>query len=183
MIIITGIESDFPMLKIRLATPDDRDAIIAINRLSWQQAYQAIFTPEEIAQLFQGEIKQRGSWLSKRKERLGVFVADDNGTLLGFIGMASLLEDKAAEITTFYILPDEQGKGLGKQLWERALKHLCEGGYTAIWVWVLEKAKARQFYEGRGCVEKARGIYSVGSHEEETIGYFMDLELSSDESD
>jgi GNAT superfamily N-acetyltransferase len=173
MTIITGKESDFPMRSIRLATSADREAILQVNRLSWQQAYQSIFSPEEISRLFKGEIKQQGSWLGKRKERLGTFLAEENGKILGFIGMAALLNDTAAEITSFYLLPQEQGKGLGKQLWETALKKLREDRYTGVWVWVLEKAEARKFYEARACVEKARGIYSIGSHKEETIGYFL----------
>jgi ribosomal protein S18 acetylase RimI-like enzyme len=164
------------MPQIRLATASDRDAILYVNRLSWQEAYKDIFTAEEISKLFKAELKQQGTWLSRRKERLGAYVVVDAGRILGFIGMASLLNETAAEITTFYLLPEVQGKGIGKQLWDTALKHLREAGYTGIWVWVLERAAAVKFYEGRGCIEKERGMYRVGEHEEVTIGYFLELE-------
>jgi GNAT superfamily N-acetyltransferase len=175
MSIITGKESHFPMVVVRRAKAADKDAILSVNRLSWQEAYKHIFTEDEIAQLFKGDIKQQGTWLGKREQRLSPFVAEENQTVIGFIGMASLLNDTAAEITSFYILPEKQGKGLGKQLWQAAVDTLREEGYTGAWVWVLEKAEARKFYEGRGCVEKARGIYSIGEHDEETIGYFLDF--------
>lgn len=167
------------MIEIRLASPDDREAIMQVNRLAWQQAYQDIFSADEMNRLFSGLIKQQGTWLDKRKDRLGTFLATENDKVLGFIGMASLKEDNAAEITSFYLLPDEQGKGIGKQLWDAALKHLQTAGYSAIWVWVLEKAAAVQFYEGRGCIAKAEGIYSVAEHHEKTIGYFLDFKQSS----
>lgn len=163
------------MLIIRPSQERDRDAILHVNRLSWQAAYQHIFSAAEISALFKNEIKQQGTWLGKREERLGALLAEENGKLIGFIGMASLLNETAAEMTTFYLLPEAQGKGIGKQLWEAALNHLREEGFTGIWVWVLEKAEARKFYEGRGCIEKARGVYSVGEHQETAIGYYLDL--------
>jgi ribosomal protein S18 acetylase RimI-like enzyme len=163
------------MVVIRPSKAADKDVIISVNRVSWKDAYKHIFSEDEISRFFNGELEQKGSWLGKREERLSPLVAVDNENVIGFIGMASLLNDTAAEITTFYILPEKQGKGIGKQLWQAAIDKLREDGYTGAWVWVLEKAEARKFYEGRGCVEKARGVYSIGEHDEETIGYFLEF--------
>jgi hypothetical protein len=78
MSIITGKESHFPMIVVRRANATDKDAILSVNRLSWQNAYKHIFTQEEITQLFEGDIKQQGSWLGKREQRLSPLVAEEN---------------------------------------------------------------------------------------------------------
>lgn len=162
-------------IQIRQARSHDSYAIRRVNRMAWRAAYHHIYTGDEIDGLFQSRLRQHGSWVIKRDQKIGTFVAENDGRVVGFIGISSLLNDDAGEVTTLYVHPEYQGMGVGRQLWEHALYQLSEAGCSSAWVWVLEKAPACHFYERRGCIEKARGIYSVGNHDEVAIGYWVSL--------
>lgn len=163
-------------LRIRYALSTDRPAILRVNQAAWEAAYADIFTPEEMQSLFNNSVKQQGSWVMQRDERIATLVAELDAEIIGFIGIGSLVNDKAGEITTFYLLPEYQGLGIGKLLWQAALDLLREEKFPALWVWVLEKAAARQFYEARGCLAKSTGSYSIGQHSEKAIGYWLALD-------
>ena len=160
---------------IRTAIPFDRHAILHVNRVTWQEAYQHIYTEAEIKGLFNNSLSQNGTWVYRRDERLGMLVAEINQQIVGFIGMGSLLNDTSAEITTFYILPRYQSDGIGTLLWQRAMTQLQEAGYSGVWVWVLGRASARKFYEAQGCIERERGQYTIGIHSEVAIGYWSKI--------
>lgn len=160
---------------IRQALSTDRKQIMTINRKSWADAYRDIFTQSEMNGLFNGTLTQDGSWVSQRQERLPTLVAQVDQQVVGFIGMATLREKTVGEVTTFYILPDYQGQGIGQQLWDAALLSLRAADCKQFWVWVLQKAVARKFYEKQGGIFKAQGIYSIGQHEEIALGYYLKL--------
>lgn len=162
-------------IHIRPAIPLDRGDILYVNRRTWELCYTHIFSPKEIRGLFQNRLQQHGSWVFGRDERIGTFVAEVNDTVVGFIGIGTLLNDRAGEVTTFYILPQYHGRGVGKRLWDTAVEVLAEHGCNGVWVWVLEKAQARYFYQRRGCIAYQRGTYTVGTHTEKAIGYYKAL--------
>lgn len=160
---------------IRHAEARDRRTILQVNRLAWQQAYTHIYTQQEIEALFENSIRQHGSWTLQRDQRIGTLVAEYGGEVIGFIGVGTLINDKAGEVTTFYIHPEFQGQGIGKSLWQYGLDMLRNEGCPSAWVWVLEKAPARKFYESVGCIPQAHGTYTVGNHREAAIGYRVHL--------
>ncbi len=161
---------------VREAIPLDRSRILDINRQTWQQCYQHIFDAEEMRGLFSNSLSQYGSWVYRRDERLSTFVAEVNGEIVGFIGMASLLNPSLSEITTFYILPAYHGQGIGKHLWQSATQYLRDAGYTGVWVWALERAtQAMKFYQAQNCQALAFGIYRIGEHKEQAVGFWLDL--------
>lgn len=162
-------------LIVRHAETSDRRAILEVNRLAWETAYAHIYTPEEIFALFENTKRQRGSWILQRDRRIATLVATYQGLLIGFIGLGTLIKDKAGEVTTFYIHPDYQNKGIGKILWQYGLDILKKEDCPAVWVWVLAQAPARKFYEARGCIVKSHGTYAVGNHIETAIGYYLSI--------
>lgn len=161
-------------LTIRQATSIDQRAIHRVNRLAWENAYTHIFTPAEIRALFDNHMRQHATWLQRRRKRLPTFVAQQGNTIIGFIG-CSLLDNDEGEVTTLYVHPHYQQQGVGKRLWQRAMQTFREQPCTGVWVWVLEKAAAMQFYKEQGCVCKARGTYSVGTHAEVACGCYKVL--------
>lgn len=159
---------------IRRSVPGDYLAMRAVNQAAWEQAYNHIYTPEEMRGLFEDELEQYGSWIDRRLERIATLVAEVGGEIIGYCG-ASLLHDGDGEIVTLYIHPDYQGQGVGTGLWHAALDILREAGCKQVWVWVPAKAGAVEFYEQKGCKRTEEGIYRVGDHEENTLGYTFDL--------
>lgn len=163
-------------LTIREATSLDRSYILDVNRQTWEQCYTHIFDDDEMQGLFDNTLPQHGSWVYRRDAPLKTFVAEIDGKIIGFIGIASLLNPSLSEITTFYILPDYHGCGIGKQLWQSAIQYLRAERYSGVWVWTLERAtQALKFYQAQNCQALAFGIYSIGQHREQAVGFWLDL--------
>lgn len=86
-----------------------------------------------------------------------VFVATVTERIVGFISPRALRDDWAdkdrdGEVSTMYVLPEFQGKGLGAALWSRAISELRAKGFSSVFVWVLDgNQPAIKFYESRGC--------------------------------
>jgi len=152
-------------------------AMRAVNRAAWEHAYQHIYTAEEIRGLFDNDVDQAGSWVNRRLERIATLIAEIDDQIVGFCGLA-MLKDGDGEIVTLYIHPDFQGKGIGSGLWNAGLDILKEAGCKRIWVWVLAKARAVQFYEEKGAVLTETGTYTVAEHTEKTHGYTISLDTT-----
>ncbi|MEO1166320.1 MAG: GNAT family N-acetyltransferase, partial [Chloroflexota bacterium] len=144
-------------VRIRSAVTRDRGDMLHANRRAWEISYAHIFSPHEVRGLFQNLLPQRGSWVFQRDRRIATIVAEVNKRVVGFIGVGTLLNKSEGEVTTFYILPEYHGRGIGTRLWHAGLEELERVGCTGAWVWVLAKAEARHFYTSRGCVERQRG--------------------------
>jgi ribosomal protein S18 acetylase RimI-like enzyme len=56
----------------------------------------------------------------------------------------------AGEVFTLYVLPDFQGRGVGRRLLGGAFQGLADRRYGAAVVWVLAANPARFFYEALG---------------------------------
>jgi GNAT superfamily N-acetyltransferase len=164
---------------IRPATREDRHARWQITHDTWQAAYGHIYQADEIEAVFDDLIYQQQSWGRHRGQLLGHLVAERDGALVGFVGMALLLprEDKRlfGEITALYVLPREQGRGTGRRLWEAGLDVLRAHDCEAAWVWTLARALAVDFYRYMGAKQAARGIYTIGGHDEPAIGFLIRL--------
>lgn len=163
------------MIRIRTAQPEDHKVILLINQQSWTASYGHIYTQAEMQALFNNMTHQRGSWVDHRIRHIKTLVAEIDQRIVGFIGIGFTILAGRGEVTTLYLHPDYQGQGIGKQLWQEGLKQLRENECSGVWVWVLEKADARHFYEAQGCTIRSTGIYHVGEHAETALGYWMAL--------
>jgi predicted N-acetyltransferase YhbS len=113
------------MVVIRAFAPQDGEAVSALIRYTMQvsnshdyplarlQPLMDYFSPQKVRQLNQ--------------ERL-CLVADVDGQVIGTVG----LED--AELVTFFVHPDHQGKGIGARLLDAIEEHARELGITRITV-------------------------------------------------
>jgi ribosomal protein S18 acetylase RimI-like enzyme len=80
-----------------------------------------------------------------------VLVAEEEGTIIGFLAMAH-----GDTVEHLYVHPDSQGHGFGGVLLERA-KEYMPGGFC-LWVF-QQNAQARRFYERHGLrlIERTEG--------------------------
>lgn len=64
------------------------------------------------------------------------FVAEESDKVLGSCGIypTSGLPDKYAELVKFYLAPKARGKGIGKQLFQRAIEAAKEMKYTHLYI-------------------------------------------------
>lgn len=131
---------------LRRATPGDVDEVAALFRRSFGALtfLPTLQTPEEDRRHF-----------GRVVENAEVWVAEENGRLLGFAALAG------DTLELFYVEPEAQGRGVGSAMLEH-VKAQRPGGFT-FWVF-QQNERARGFYERRGC----RVVrLTDGSHNEE----------------
>ncbi len=128
---------------VRPAREDDAEAIAGAHVETWRDAYAGLL-PQEV---LDGLSRRRQTRRWRRAIRnpgaeLGqVFVADA-GSIAGF-GSASR---ETGEITTLYVRPDAQRRGVGRMLFRRMAEFL-EGPVS---LWVLDGNPAAGFYARLG---------------------------------
>lgn len=138
---------------IRPARAEDAEAIATINVACWRSAYRDIIDPAILAG--HSVTESAGRWrryLSARNST--ILVAEENGQVLGF-GSGCPQRDPhlaaigySGEISTLYVLPQEQGRGIGSRIMASLARNLVHTGHTSASVWVLERnGLGRRFYE------------------------------------
>lgn len=163
-------------LVIRPTDPEgDRAARAEVVRRGWEVAYRDIFSRAEIQGVFDGSLSLHGDWTARRTTSVGTLVAELEGQVIGIAGLG-LMEPGVGELGALYVLPDQQGHGVGRRLWEAAVTALRQRGCTEMEVWTLARAAAWHFYEARGCARMRGGLLRVGEHAEPVIGYRLWLD-------
>jgi GNAT superfamily N-acetyltransferase len=126
---------------IRRATPDDADAIAAVQARAWRHAYADIVeaermpVPEHQAPRFAEHIAGGGE----------VHVWDEDGRVVGFAAL------DGNELRAIYVDPPAQGAGVGSALLEAAVGGLRAAGHGEAFLWTFEaNGLARAFYERHG---------------------------------
>ncbi len=152
----------------------ERDARVETVRAAWRSAYAHIFSRAEIDGVFDGTLEGQGSWVGARVAPAGTLAARRGGRIIGLAGLG-LLRGGDGELAALYVVPAEQGRGVGTALWERAVAELRARGCRRMEVWTLARAGARRFYEARGCVAFADGTFVLAGHRETAVGYALDI--------
>ena len=89
-----------------------------------------------------------------------VLVAEAGGTV---IGVVSIEADSEPEIGHLWVAPDHHGRGIGRALVHRAVRHARERGWSALRV--ESDPNALGFYEGLGAVRVGEVESPVGGVE------------------
>jgi ribosomal protein S18 acetylase RimI-like enzyme len=159
---------------IRWERDDEWETARAVMRETWESAYARIFTPDEIAGVFEGQLKISNDY-GVSQEHIGALVAEMGGKIVG-VAVLALLPDDAGEVVALYVKPACQGRGIGRALWDGSMEVFKERGCVEAQVWVLaQNAPAIRFYERQGCVLMGEGEFAVGKHEERVLGYRVDV--------
>ena len=143
---------------VRPARAEDAGQIALVHVRSWQGAYRGLMPQSYLDGL---DVAQRTrTWERALAEtdnpRAGVLVADDGGSVVGFVGYFPSRDpdadpDLIGEIGAIYLLPGAWGTGIGRRLMEAALGRLAGAGFTQVTLWVLDSNdRARRFYEAGG---------------------------------
>src|SRR5215218_8252905 len=80
------------------------------------------------------------------REHEEVWVADEDGRLLGFLGIEYSTNLRAPVLEKLYVEPAEQNRGIGSALLDKA-KELRP---HELYLWVFQKNPARRLYERHG---------------------------------
>lgn len=136
------------LLQVRPAKIDDAPAIAVVHDASWREAYRGIIPGKELERII---ARRDAHWWRKAILRgSNMLVLDFEDTIAGY---ATYGRNRIAsmpfrgEIFELYLLPEFQGLGFGRSLFEAARRDLARYGYSNILVWALkDNERAVQFY-------------------------------------
>lgn len=148
-------------IQITDATAEDVEGIQTVFDETWLDTYpneEAGITRADILEMRKGSFEPER--LQKRREHFSTphedqkFVVAKNGDKV--VGLCSLLkEEDRNKLSTIYILPEYQGKGIGKRLWESVIPFLDKTKDTTVSVATYNK-NAIAFYEKLGFVDTGK---------------------------
>jgi L-amino acid N-acyltransferase YncA len=133
-------------ITIREAGLDDAEAISSIinDIVAEGRTSLRTFTPEE-----------EREFLGAQKPREAIFVAEEDGDVIGFQGIGefaqwSLSMAHVGNILTF-VKRDHRGRGVARLLTETTLRFARENGYEKISTYIIaDNEPAVEFYKGLG---------------------------------
>jgi ribosomal protein S18 acetylase RimI-like enzyme len=132
---------------IRHAMPGDAEAITRVHDVSWRDAYRGIIPGGELERM----IARRGPrwWQSAIERGSGLFVVEFDHDIIGYLTYGRNrvpLMPYSGEIFEIYLLPEYQGLGFGRRLFNAGRQELAEHGYRSTVVWALaDNEKALSF--------------------------------------
>jgi GNAT superfamily N-acetyltransferase len=144
-------------VRVRGATPEDTDAIVAVTATGWRTAYRDIVAPEKLADLPVARWRHEVHvGLRRPVEDAFSYVAEIDGEFAGycFVAAPSREPDEArnvAELVAIYVEPERWRQGAGEALMAAAMERLSHLPYDEVILWTFkENAPAIAFYERNG---------------------------------
>ncbi len=154
------------MQEIRKATAQDIPLIRALCFKIWPQTYNHLLSQDQIDYML--DMMYSHASLQKQMEEAGcVFlIVYDEADPVGF---ASFNENKPGiwKLHKIYILPDLQGKGIGRLIINYIVAEIKPKNAKAIQLQVNRENKATGFYERLGFIIIETADFDIGN------GYFM----------
>jgi len=140
-------------MSVRLATPEDADAIERVRTDTWRATYRGLMPDAILDALGYDGSRRREQMAAMPAERFALVVEHD-AEIVGFAyGGPSRTTDASfpGEIYAIYVLPSHQGHGHGSALMRRSAAELLARGWRGTLIWVLrENHASRRFYERMG---------------------------------
>lgn len=124
---------------VRLAGPQDADAIGAVQAAVFTSAYADVLAPEIIAAFTPAAFAD--GWRSSladppSQEHFVLVASDETGAAVGIAAVAPAGEPGVAELTLFGVAPDVRRQGHGSRLLNAVADLLTEGRATGVQVWI-----------------------------------------------
>ena len=140
------------VITIRRANVSDAEDIAAVHDAAWREAYAGIIPGRELEKM----LVRRGPrwWHTAISRGSRISVVDFDETICGYVsyGRNRLGEmPYPGEIFELYLMPEFQGIGFGRRLFEAARQDLRQKDLARMMVWALaENTRAVGFYRHMG---------------------------------
>jgi len=161
------------MVSIRSAAPDNALAIAHVHVESWRSTYAGIVPDAYLAGLDETlRVKLWQEWLNSGAV---VLVSERKGQIVGFAHAGKIrepIETADAEIYSLYLLREAQGRGIGLELLRAVAAKLQDQGFNSLGLWVLERNRARVFYEKCGGRLAASKVIEIGGARLMEVAYW-----------
>jgi GNAT superfamily N-acetyltransferase len=155
------------LLSIRPADLDDINTIGFLAQQIWPEAYGNILPAEQLRymlNLFYSPASLRRQMLDDRHQFL---IVEEGEEPIGFASWGATAEPGVFKLHKLYVLPGQQGKGLGRSMLQFIYQAIGPAGGRVLRLNVNRYNKARQFYERMGFAVTKEEDVPIGN------GYFM----------
>jgi RsiW-degrading membrane proteinase PrsW (M82 family)/GNAT superfamily N-acetyltransferase len=152
-------------LTIRRATEKDIPLIRELSSRIWPATYSNIISTEQITYMLE-LMYSENALRAQMKDQHEFVIVSDGATPVGFASI-SLVEPRTYKLHKIYILPGNQGKGVGRFVIEQLVNAIIRKGGNRLRLNVNRNNKARDFYERLGFTHVGEEDIDIGS------GYFM----------
>lgn len=157
------------MIFFRKATIKDITEIERLANVIWPVCYKEMISAEQLTYMLQ--LIYSPAALTKQIEidkHQFILVADAEKNI-GFISYTTLPDKSGAHhLNKIYLIPNNQGQGLGKQMLQYAEKAVQEIGAAALALNVNKYNPALQFYKHNGYRQIEEAVIDIGN------GFVMD---------
>jgi ribosomal protein S18 acetylase RimI-like enzyme len=144
-------------ITVRAATNGDAALLSELDVATWGNGHDGALSDDLIAGLASSPWHDLTFWqerLEDRSRRHWVWLIGSPEPV-GYVTFGANTEpdwpDYRGEIERFYLLKDWRGRGLGSQLWRKAVGHLAEAGLLPYLTTVFTfNTGAQRFYERQG---------------------------------
>ncbi len=157
-----------PLYTLRAATPADIPAIRAVASVAFPATYGAILTAEQVDYMMAWMYAPAGLQAQMAGGHRFFLAEDGEGRAIGYVS-AGPPEGDACELHKLYVLPEWQGRGVGRDLFLTAQRWAAEamphGGRLTLHV--NRHNAAQRFYRRMGMAIERSGDFDIGH------GFFM----------
>jgi ribosomal protein S18 acetylase RimI-like enzyme len=148
-------------MKIRRATPSDRQDIAAVHIESWKDAYSEVLPAEFMAGQIDLELARH--WRGTEIQSQDIVLVAEQDALIGF---AAVWCRPVPFIDNLHVRPSCRSHNVGSALMKAAAQELIKNGYLSAYLWVFESnERAIRFYERLGGAQTDRANTTVFGYE------------------
>ena len=152
-------------MSLRPYRPSDLETLKTITAI----CFDGVCIDQNIEQLYGLIHGQDWRWRKKRHidddaaiNAAGIFVAEEDGQIVGYVSTRVDKATKVGGIPNFAVLPDYQQRGIGRKLLEQAVAYLAaEGMHYARIETLAQNEVGAHFYPKFGFQEVARQVHYV----------------------
>lgn len=157
------------MIAVVKATIEDIPTIREIAHITWYPTFREILSQEQIEYMLEIMYSEKALKEQIEVKNHQFFLAKEGYEALGYLSVEVNYNQKpVTKIHKIYVLPNQQGKGIGKILMQKAEQVAVENQNTTLSLNVNRFNKALKFYESIG--------FSIAKTEDIDIGngYLME---------
>lgn len=135
-------------IRTRQATINDAEAIVNVHTTTWKYSYKGFIPDEELAK--KNLTPERILKMQEAIEQQLFYVAEVDNQIVAFSGLHGQL-GSTSEIGLMYVLPQYQGLGIGRRLFQDFLNTLKHKDCEKVEVWTMKKSpQSVNFYKNMG---------------------------------
>ncbi|MFC4737146.1 GNAT family N-acetyltransferase [Bacillus daqingensis] len=161
---------------VRPMTSDDIPSVQEVAVRSWKDTYEGIIPEASQERFLQAAYSTERMEL--RLERSRLFVAEEEGRVVGFISTTNVNEEGKAMLGAIYLLPEVQGNGIGTKLLDAAISALSE--LQELYVEVeKDNRSGKAFYDAKGFTFVREYDDPIDGHVLKTVEMVLEVKQNS----